>query len=270
MGVADGETFVRRLAPFLTPGAQRQQQRIEGLAFLHQVILTSAAVCCRCAARRACPSYDRARNVLASAQSPAILSAPTTIEDAVFPVDSTGKVNVRIVRLAGAKGAMALNGSAASGRFVGAELVIDPIGTVFEPLEHSPAPFRSHLISGECIGDFVMSMLDWNGYRQQVLSGVGALGKLSPDTVKGYVTLGGAGQKTGRLDAKTRELIALAVAISLRCDGCITVHTEAASKTGATKEEIAEALGVAVSVNAGAALVYSTRTLDAFDAASNA
>jgi hypothetical protein len=52
---------------------------------------------------------------------------------------------------------MALNGSAASGRFVGAELVIDPIGTVFEPLKHSPAPFRSHLISGECIEDFVMS-----------------------------------------------------------------------------------------------------------------
>jgi hypothetical protein len=44
---------------------------------------------------------------------------------------------------------MAVNGSAAGGRFVGAELVIDPIGTVFEPLEHSPAPFRSHLISGE-------------------------------------------------------------------------------------------------------------------------
>ena len=115
-----------------------------------------------------------------------------------------------------------------------------------------------------------MSMLDWNGYRQQVLSGVSAFAKLSSDTVKGYVTLGGAGQKTGRLDAKTRELIALAAAISLRCDGCITVHIEAARKTGATKEEIAEALGVAVSVNAGAALVYSTRTLDAFDAASNA
>jgi hypothetical protein len=67
----------------------------------------------------------------------------------VFPVGPTGKVNVRIVRLAGAKGAMAVNGSAASGCFVGAELVIDPIGTVFEPLEHSPAPFRSHLTSGE-------------------------------------------------------------------------------------------------------------------------
>src|SRR6266403_1074299 len=123
---------------------------------------------------------------------------------------------------------MAVNGSAASGRFVGAELVIDPIGTVFELLEHSPAPFRSHLISGECVGDFVMSMLDWNGYRQQVLSGVGALGKLSPDTVKGYVTLGGAGQKTGPLDATARAPLALAVAITLRCTGCITVHPEAA------------------------------------------
>src|SRR5260221_8752726 len=136
------------------------------------------------------------------------------------------------------KGAMAVNGSAASGRFVGAELVIDPIGTVFEPLEHSPAPFRSHLISGERIGDFVMSMLDWNGYRQQVLSGVGALGKLSPDTVKGYVTLGGAGQKTGRLDAKTREWIPLPVATSLRCEGSTTVRTAPAPKTSRPKQQM--------------------------------
>jgi alkylhydroperoxidase/carboxymuconolactone decarboxylase family protein YurZ len=43
------------------------------------------------------------------------------------------------------------------------------------------------------------------------------------------------------------------------------VHTAAAQQRGATKEEIAEVLGVAVSVNAGAAVVYSTRALDAFD-----
>ncbi|WP_448955884.1 carboxymuconolactone decarboxylase family protein [Labrys neptuniae] len=112
-----------------------------------------------------------------------------------------------------------------------------------------------------------MSMLDWNTYRGQVLDGVGEIGKLSPDTVRGYMTLGGAGAKTGRLDAKTRELIALAVAVSLRCDGCIVVHATQAKKLGATKEEVAEALGVAISLNAGAALVYSTRTIDAFDAA---
>jgi AhpD family alkylhydroperoxidase len=112
-----------------------------------------------------------------------------------------------------------------------------------------------------------MAMLDWNEYRNQILASLGEIAKLSPDTIKGYVTLGGAGAKTGHLDAKTRELIALAVAITLRCDGCITMHTAAAKKLGAAKEEIAEALGVGISVNAGAALVYSTRTLDAFDAA---
>lgn len=111
-----------------------------------------------------------------------------------------------------------------------------------------------------------MSMLDWNGYRGQVVAGVGKVAQLSPDTVKGYATLSGAGAKTAHLDAKTRELIALAVAISLRCDGCITVHAAEAKKLGVTQEEIAEALGVATAINAGAALVYSTRTLDAFAA----
>jgi AhpD family alkylhydroperoxidase len=89
----------------------------------------------------------------------------------------------------------------------------------------------------------------------------------TPISSRGYTTLSRAGQKAGHLDEKTRELIALAVAITLRCDGCITVHTAAARQRGATKEEIAEVLGVAVSVNAGAAVVYSTRALDAFDAA---
>lgn len=112
-----------------------------------------------------------------------------------------------------------------------------------------------------------MSMLDWNNYRGQVLAGVGEIAKLSPDTVKGYAALSGAGAKTGHLDAKTRELIALAVAISLRCDGCITVHSAEARKLGITEGELAEALGVATAINAGAALVYSTRTLDAFAAA---
>jgi AhpD family alkylhydroperoxidase len=110
-------------------------------------------------------------------------------------------------------------------------------------------------------------MMDWNSYRQQVVAGVGAVSKLSPETVKGYAALSSAGQKTGHLDAKTRELIGLAVAVSLRCDGCITVHADAARKLGASKEELTEALGVAIAVNAGAALVYSTRTLDAFEAA---
>jgi AhpD family alkylhydroperoxidase len=108
-------------------------------------------------------------------------------------------------------------------------------------------------------------MLDWNDYRRQLAAGVKEIGQLSPDTIRGYMALSGAGQKADLLGAKVRELVALAVAVTLRCDGCITVHTEAAIKHGATKEEIAEALGVATSVNAGAALVYSARVMDAFE-----
>jgi len=109
-------------------------------------------------------------------------------------------------------------------------------------------------------------MLDWNAYHQQLLATIGDMAKLSPDTVHGYGQLSEAGTKTGRLDAKTRELIALAVSVTRQCDGCITVHTEAAIKHGATREEIMEALGVAITVNAGATLVYSARVLDAYTA----
>ena len=112
-------------------------------------------------------------------------------------------------------------------------------------------------------------MLDWLGYRKELVGRIGEIGKLSPDTLKGYQTLSGAGEKTGHLDAKTRELISLAVAVTTRCDGCITVHTGEALKHGATREEIAEALGVAVAMNAGAALVYSARVMDAVNAHSS-
>jgi AhpD family alkylhydroperoxidase len=106
-------------------------------------------------------------------------------------------------------------------------------------------------------------MLDWNQYREELKGRIGEIGKLSPDTVRGYATLSNAGERTGHLDAKTRELIALAVAVTTRCDGCITVHVDAALRNGATRDEIAEALGVAVALNAGAALVYSARVMDA-------
>jgi AhpD family alkylhydroperoxidase len=106
-------------------------------------------------------------------------------------------------------------------------------------------------------------MLDWNEYQKQIGATLAELMKLSPDTVRGYQTLSAANLKTSKLGEKTRQLISLAVAVTTRCDGCITIHAEAALKAGASREEIAEALGVAVAMNAGAALVYSTRTLDA-------
>lgn len=108
--------------------------------------------------------------------------------------------------------------------------------------------------------------MDWNKNREDLMKNIGSFAKLSPDTVGGYMTASGAGAKTGHLDGKTRQLISLAVAVTTRCDGCISVHSAEAVKEGATREEIAEALGVAVAMNTGAALVYSSRVMDAVDA----
>jgi len=110
-----------------------------------------------------------------------------------------------------------------------------------------------------------MSLLDWTQYRSSLMGRIGELGKLSPDSVGGYLMASGAGAKTGHLDEKTRQLISLAVAVTTRCDGCISVHSQKAVESGATKEEVAEALGVAIALNAGAALVYSARAIDAVD-----
>jgi AhpD family alkylhydroperoxidase len=109
-------------------------------------------------------------------------------------------------------------------------------------------------------------MLDWNEYQKQIGATLGDIAKVSPDVIRGYRTLSDAGQKTAKLDAKTRELIAIGVGVTRQYDGCIVVHTDAALRHGATREEIIEALGVAVAVNAGAALVYSTRVIDAIAA----
>ncbi len=107
-------------------------------------------------------------------------------------------------------------------------------------------------------------MQDWNAYRESLLERVGDYAKQSPDVMRGLLTIDNAASKTGHLDPKLHELIALAVAVTTRCDGCISVHTKKAVEHGASIEEITEALGVAIALNAGAALTYSARVVEAY------
>jgi AhpD family alkylhydroperoxidase len=108
-------------------------------------------------------------------------------------------------------------------------------------------------------------LFDWNAYQAELSKSIPGFAKLSPDSLKGYQTLSAANSQNSLLGAKVRELISIAVAVTTRCDGCITFHTDAALKAGASKQEIAEALGVAMAMNAGAALIYSLRALDSVD-----
>lgn len=106
-------------------------------------------------------------------------------------------------------------------------------------------------------------MQDWNTYRAALMERVGDFARQTPDVLRGLSVLDGAAARTDHLDAKMHELIALAVAVTTRCDGCISVHTKKAAEAGATLGEISEALSVAVALNAGAALVYSSRVVEA-------
>jgi len=108
-------------------------------------------------------------------------------------------------------------------------------------------------------------MLDWKEYKGQIAAAVREMAALNPDVVRAYAGLHHANAKAKHLDPKTRELIALAAAITLKCDGCIDAHAEGALRAGASKEEIVEVIGVTVSVNAGAAMVFSARAIDAYD-----
>ncbi len=85
-----------------------------------------------------------------------------------------------------------------------------------------------------------------------------------PDVYKGFGALHDAALTDGALDTKTKELIALAIAVSTECDGCIAAHAHAAVRHGASLEEAAEAIGVTFLMNGGPATVYGPRAYAAF------
>jgi AhpD family alkylhydroperoxidase len=108
--------------------------------------------------------------------------------------------------------------------------------------------------------------LNWSDLVVTIKKSFGLLAKSNPKMVSAYQALDAASAENNVLDAKTRELISLAVAITTRCDGCIGAHSEAAIKAGASREEVAAALATAISLNAGAAYIFSLHALEAYDA----
>lgn len=85
-----------------------------------------------------------------------------------------------------------------------------------------------------------------------------------PAVYEGFSNLHAAALAAGALDAKTKELLALVISISKGCDGCVAAHARGAAFKGATSEEVAEAIGVAILMNGGPATVYGPRAYAAF------
>lgn len=86
-----------------------------------------------------------------------------------------------------------------------------------------------------------------------------------PAVFDGYARLNAAALADGAPDAKIKELIALAIAVTKQCDGCIASHARGAARRGATAAEVAEALGVAMLMNGGPGTVHAPRAFEAFE-----
>jgi AhpD family alkylhydroperoxidase len=107
-----------------------------------------------------------------------------------------------------------------------------------------------------------------NGYGKRVLEELRPLHRelrhAIPDVYKGFSEFHHAAFAPGELDCKNKELIALAIGVIQRCDGCIASHAEGAARAGATRQEAAEAIGVAMLMNGGPATIYGPRAYAAF------
>ncbi|HBD19392.1 MAG TPA: carboxymuconolactone decarboxylase [Arenimonas sp.] len=87
----------------------------------------------------------------------------------------------------------------------------------------------------------------------------------APGTMKAFSGLAREALAPGQLDVKTKELIAIAIAIATRCDGCIGFHAKAAIRAGASREEVLETISMAIYMGAGPSMIYAAEALRAFD-----
>ena len=94
-----------------------------------------------------------------------------------------------------------------------------------------------------------------------------ALRALIPDVMRGYAELSRAAMAPGELSSATKELLALVIAVTRECDGCIVSHSRSAVRAGVTRQAVAEAMGVAIMMNGGPGTVWGPRALRCYDEA---
>ena len=93
---------------------------------------------------------------------------------------------------------------------------------------------------------------------------IGTLRAGAPDPMRAFSGLAREALKPGALDVRTKELIAIGIAVATRCDGCVGFHAKAAIKAGATREEVLETLSMAIYMGAGP-VSYTHLTLPTSD-----
>lgn len=107
--------------------------------------------------------------------------------------------------------------------------------------------------------------MDWQSFMSETEDNIAKLSKEIPDAVKGFGAIGKAAKTDGALSEKTKEFIALGIAIATRCDSCIGFHVRSLVRLNATREEFCEALSMATYMGGGPSFAFSAKALKAFD-----
>jgi AhpD family alkylhydroperoxidase len=108
-------------------------------------------------------------------------------------------------------------------------------------------------------------MTDWSAMTRDFSTLLRDVRAGIPEVMKGFSVTAQAALKSNALDTKTKELLALAIAVATRCDPCIAFHAEAAVKQGATREEVLETVGLAIYMGAGPSVMYAAKAVETFD-----
>ena len=102
-----------------------------------------------------------------------------------------------------------------------------------------------------------------NGFYERYSAEMMRMKQAAPDVAKGFGAMYGALMKPGALGVREKELIALAIGLAVRCEGCIWAHVETCVKAGATPEQVLEAAGVAVMMQGGPTYTYVPKVVEA-------
>ncbi len=106
---------------------------------------------------------------------------------------------------------------------------------------------------------------DWSKMTTDVGGAVRELRLGAADVMKGFSGVAQAALSPGALDTRTKELIALAIAVATRCDACVGFHAKAAVEHGATRDEVMETMGMAIYMGAGPSVMYAAQAVEAYD-----
>ncbi|MDK9722396.1 MAG: carboxymuconolactone decarboxylase family protein [Rhodospirillales bacterium] len=106
---------------------------------------------------------------------------------------------------------------------------------------------------------------DWPKLAKDLSSAMRDVRAGIPDVAKAFSDLSKTATANGALDPKAKELIAVAIGVAVRCDGCIAFHVKAALEHGATREEIMETVGMSIYMGGGPSFIYGAQALEAYD-----